>query len=112
LRQKVSRNTRRQEARSGAAGQGGSHRRTSVFWLPASGYVCGFSEILADLRLPGSRFFKGCRWLVWHYKNKANLGDDWGRLHESILHLHYSLFIHVNTPSIIEVSTTLRPYSN
>jgi site-specific DNA-methyltransferase (adenine-specific) len=38
-------------------------------------YVCGFSEILADLRLPASRFFKGCRWIVWHYKNKANLGD-------------------------------------
>ena len=49
-------------------------------------YVCGFSEILADLRLPASRFFRGCRWLVWHYKNKANLGDDWGRSHESILH--------------------------
>lgn len=49
-------------------------------------YVCGFSEILADLKLPASRFFKGCRWLVWHYKNKANLGSDWGRSHESILH--------------------------
>jgi len=54
-------------------------------------YVCGFSEILADLRLPASRFFKGCRWLVWHYKNKANLGDDWGRSHESILHFRKSL---------------------
>ena len=53
-------------------------------------YVCGFSEILADLRLPASRFFKGCRWLVWHYKNKANLGDDWGRSHESILHFRKS----------------------
>lgn len=49
-------------------------------------YICGFSEILADLRLPASRYFKGCRWLVWHYKNKANLGSDWGRSHESILH--------------------------
>lgn len=49
-------------------------------------YVCGFSEILADLKLPASRYFKGCRWLVWHYKNKANLGSDWGRSHESILH--------------------------
>ena len=29
-------------------------------------YVCGFSEILADLRLPAARFFKGCRWIVWH----------------------------------------------
>jgi site-specific DNA-methyltransferase (adenine-specific) len=53
-------------------------------------YVCGFSEILADLRLPAARFFKGCRWLVWHYKNKANLGDDWGRSHESILHFRKS----------------------
>ena len=53
-------------------------------------YVCGFSEILADLRLPASRFFKGCRWLVWHYKNKANLGDNWGRSHESILHFRKS----------------------
>ncbi len=53
-------------------------------------YVCGFSEILADLRLPASRFFKGCKWLVWHYKNKANLGNDWGRSHESILHFRKS----------------------
>jgi len=53
-------------------------------------YVYGFSEILADLRLPASKFFRGCRWLVWHYKNKANLGDDWGRSHESILHFRKS----------------------
>lgn len=50
-------------------------------------YVCGFSEILADLKHPSMRYFKGCRWIVWHYKNKANLGKDWGRSHESILHL-------------------------
>jgi len=49
-------------------------------------YICGFSEILADLKLPASRFFQGCRWVVWHYQNKANLGADWGRSHESILH--------------------------
>ena len=53
-------------------------------------YVCGFSEILADIKLPAQRFFKGCRWLVWHYKNKANLGEDWGRSHESILHFRKS----------------------
>ena len=53
-------------------------------------YICGFSEILADLKLPALRFFKGCRWLVWHYKNKANLGSDWGRSHESILHFRKS----------------------
>ncbi|NOG37443.1 MAG: site-specific DNA-methyltransferase [Chloroflexi bacterium] len=49
-------------------------------------YICGFSEILADIKLPALRYFEGCRWLVWHYKNKANLGSDWGRSHESILH--------------------------
>lgn len=57
--------------------------------LKASGslYVCGFSEGLADLKHPASKYFARCRWLVWHYKNKANLGNDWGRSHESILHL-------------------------
>jgi site-specific DNA-methyltransferase (adenine-specific) len=53
-------------------------------------YICGFSEILADIKLPASRFFKGCKWLVWHYKNKANLGADWGRSHESMLHFRMS----------------------
>ncbi len=53
-------------------------------------YICGFSEILADLKLPSMQHFKGCRWIVWHYKNKANLGKDWGRSHESILHFRKS----------------------
>ena len=49
-------------------------------------YICGFSEILSDLKHPASKYFKSCRWIIWHYKNKANLGNDWGRSHESILH--------------------------
>lgn len=53
-------------------------------------YVCGFSEIIADLKLPAMKFFHSCRWLIWHYKNKANLGKDWGRSHESILHFRKS----------------------
>ncbi|HAS86675.1 MAG TPA: site-specific DNA-methyltransferase [Candidatus Competibacter sp.] len=53
-------------------------------------YICGFSEILADLKHPASKYFKHCRWLIWHYKNKANLGTDWGRSHESIIHLRKS----------------------
>ncbi len=52
-----------------------------------SAYVCGFSEILADLKARSARRFAACRWLVWYYRNKANLGSDWGRSHESILHL-------------------------
>lgn len=53
-------------------------------------YICGFSEILADVKVSTSHLFAGCRWLVWHYKNKANLGKDWGRSHESILHFRKS----------------------
>jgi len=53
-------------------------------------YICGFSEILADLKHPASKLFKSCKWLVWHYKNKANMSSDWGRSHESLLHLRKS----------------------
>ncbi|MFV0325954.1 MAG: DNA methyltransferase [Bacteroides xylanisolvens] len=53
-------------------------------------YICGFSEILADIKYVSIPFFKGCRWLIWYYRNKANLGKDWGRSHESILHLRKS----------------------
>ena len=53
-------------------------------------YICGFSEILADLKWAASSLFKGCKWLVWFYRNKANLGNDWGRSHESILHFRKS----------------------
>ena len=52
-----------------------------------SAYVCGFSEILAEVKVRSAPRFAECRWLVWSYRNKANLGKDWGRSHESILHL-------------------------
>ena len=63
-------------------------------------YICGFSEILADLKHPASKFFKSCRWLVWHYKNKANLGKDWGRSHESILHFRKEKKVELNIDSV------------
>jgi site-specific DNA-methyltransferase (adenine-specific) len=63
-------------------------------------YICGFSEILADLKLPASRCFKGCRWIVWHYRNKGNLGNDWGRSHESILHFRKSNKFKLNIDDI------------
>ncbi len=69
-------------------------------------YVFGYSEILADLKRPAMKFFKGCRWLVWHYKNKANLGSDWGRSHESILHFRKSKDFTFNIDDI------RIPYSN
>ncbi|PYS53193.1 MAG: restriction endonuclease subunit M [Acidobacteria bacterium] len=63
-------------------------------------YICGFSEILADIKHPASKFFKSCRWLIWHYKNKANLGNDWGRSHESIIHLRKTAKAQLNVDSI------------
>lgn len=63
-------------------------------------YVCGFSEILADLKHPASKYFKHCRWLIWHYKNKANLGSDWGRSHESIIHFRKSEASKLNTDDV------------
>ena len=53
-------------------------------------YIFGFSEILADLKWTANYLFKGSKWLVWFYRNKANLGNDWGRSHESILHFRKS----------------------
>jgi site-specific DNA-methyltransferase (adenine-specific) len=53
-------------------------------------YICGFSEILADIKWAANYLFKGCKWLVWFYRNKANLGTDWGRSHESLLHFRKS----------------------
>ena len=63
-------------------------------------YICGFSEILADIKCHVAPFFKGCRWLVWHYKNKANLGHDWGRSHESIVHFRKTATVRLNMDEI------------
>ena len=63
-------------------------------------YVCGFSEVLADLKHPASKYFSGCRWIIWHYMNKANLGNDWGRSHESILHFRKSRDFVFNTDAV------------
>ncbi|HEU4734747.1 MAG TPA: site-specific DNA-methyltransferase [Kofleriaceae bacterium] len=69
-----------------------------------SAYVCGFSEILADVKARSARRFASCRWLVWYYRNKANLGRDWGRSHESILHLR-------NPGARIDVDAIRVPYN-
>lgn len=63
-------------------------------------YICGFSEILADIKHPATKLFHSCRWIIWHYKNKANLGKDWGRSHESILHFRKSKKITLNIDNI------------
>jgi site-specific DNA-methyltransferase (adenine-specific) len=66
-----------------------------------SAYVCGFSEILAEVKARSARRFDGgCRWLVWSYRNKANLGSDWGRSHESILHLRASAAARIDVDAV------------
>lgn len=71
-----------------------------VLKMTGSLYICGFSEILADLKHPTSKYFHSCRWLIWYYKNKANLGSDWGRAHESILHFRKSSKVKLNTDDV------------
>ena len=69
-------------------------------------YICGFSEILADLKHPAMQYFPSCKWLIWHYRNKANLGNDWGRSHESILHFRKT------KQFILNIDDIRIPYSN
>ncbi len=63
-------------------------------------YICGFSEILADIKHPAMKYFCSCRWIVWHYKNKANLGNDWGRSHESLIHFRKTKTVKLNIDDI------------
>ena len=55
-------------------------------------YVAGFSEIIADIKykVAQEQLFEGARWLIWHYLNKANLGKDWGRSHETFIQFRKS----------------------
>jgi len=81
----------------------------SLLWITESArilkktgslYICGFSEILADIKWSASHLFKGCKWLVWYYRNKANMGKDWGRSHESILHFRKSKNLKFNIDDV------------
>lgn len=65
-----------------------------------SAYVFGFSEILAEVKHIAAPYFDGCRWLVWHYRNKANLQNDWGRSHESILHFRKTSAFKLNVDGV------------
>ena len=65
-----------------------------------SAYVCGFSENLAEIKARSARRFAACRWLIWSYRNKANLGQDWGRSHESILHLRRSAQTRIHVDAV------------
>ena len=72
-----------------------------VLVTSGSAYICGYSEILADIKVRSARRFAGgCRWLIWYYRNKANLGNDWGRSHESILHLRKKRRVRLNIDEV------------
>ncbi len=71
-----------------------------------SAYVCGFSEILAEVKVRSAPRFAECRWLIWAYRNKANLGKDWGRSHESILHLRAT-----RGAGLVDVDAVRVPYN-
>ncbi len=69
-------------------------------------YIMGFPEILAHIKVAVSPMFAGCKWLTWFYRNKANLGKDWGRSHESILHLRK------NREFTFNIDAVRIPYNN
>jgi site-specific DNA-methyltransferase (adenine-specific) len=50
--------------------------------LSGTGYVYGYSEILAHLSV---RIKLPQRWLIWHYTNKNCKSNFWQRSHESII---------------------------
>ncbi|HEY3174332.1 MAG TPA: site-specific DNA-methyltransferase [Candidatus Polarisedimenticolia bacterium] len=63
-------------------------------------YICGYPEPLALIAAAVGASFSSLRWLVWFYRNKANLGDDWGRSHEAILHLRKGRAMVFNTDDV------------
>lgn len=63
-------------------------------------YVMGFSEVLAEIQVGVAAAWSSVRWLVWFYRNKANLKDDWGRSHESLLLLRKGRRFTFNTDPV------------
>jgi len=55
-------------------------------------YICGFSEIIADLVSPCMSLFHSVKWLIWHYKNKetcAVVRPNWFSLPSCLYRLLY-----------------------
>ncbi|HCP47010.1 MAG TPA: restriction endonuclease subunit M [Deltaproteobacteria bacterium] len=71
-----------------------------ILMADGTAYIMGYSEVLADLKWAAGDLFAGCRWLVWSYRNKGNMGADWGRSHESILHLRKSQRFTMNIDAV------------
>ena len=63
-------------------------------------YLCGLPETLAQLSVPVRPLFFSVRFLVWSYRNKGSMSDDWGRSHEGILHLRAGSRMVFNTDEV------------
>ena len=63
-------------------------------------YLMGFSEVLARILVAVAEPWHSVRWLVWFYRNKANLRNDWGRSHEGILLLRKGKQFTFNTDPV------------
>lgn len=63
-------------------------------------YLCGLPETLAQVAVAVRPMFASMRFLVWSYRNKANMTDDWGRAHEGILHLRKGRGMVFNTDEV------------
>lgn len=63
-------------------------------------YLCGFPESLARIAAAVGPMFASHRWLVWFYRNKASMVNDWGRSHEAILHLRKGDTMTFNTDAV------------
>lgn len=63
-------------------------------------YVMGFSEVLAEVQVAVAGAWDSVRWLIWFYRNKANLKDDWGRSHEALLLLRKGRPFTFNTDAV------------
>lgn len=63
-------------------------------------YVMGFSEVLAEVQVAVASAWASVRWLIWFYRNKANLKDDWGRSHEALLLLRKGRRFTFNTDAV------------
>jgi site-specific DNA-methyltransferase (adenine-specific) len=50
-------------------------------------YICGYPEPMSEIAARVGPLFTSWRCLVWFYRNKASMRRDWGRSHESVLHL-------------------------
>jgi site-specific DNA-methyltransferase (adenine-specific) len=68
-------------------------------------YICGYPEPIAHLAARVAPLFASWRSLVWFYRNKASLRADWGRSHESVLHLRKGRTM------VFDVDAVRQPYN-